>query len=284
MGRTISEAAYTRLIEAAAPEDCHREVEKHFRCNRTDFINTYASINVVRKYRHLDKTPYASGNSRDNPTKFVFVCPNSKFGCKRTYTTGSAFRKHTLICPTSEEGHKDAEARLRYPCGEPGCNRVFRTETYRTAHRDQVHLWEDKECHKGKCTGETFTSHKTWQTHQRRYHQAGALFTPMSCPIPGCQSSGEFRSEGGLLVHIKQKHTDYATPNDYNKFLPHKQQSKYFDWVTSSCPFLDAGKCKDTREWDTKEKFRNHLRYRHEITDSSALEHYLGVCVGLYKN
>jgi hypothetical protein len=122
--------------------------------NADEFITYFSRINISRDWtlarmskERLEReiaTFVPMGNSRDEPTRFLFLYPNQALGCKYSSPNKDILKHHTLTCRPLLENSSVAPLTL-YKCRTQGCTAgPFDTCHKRDYHERENHRWTRK--------------------------------------------------------------------------------------------------------------------------------------------
>jgi len=167
-----------------------------------DFVSRFSKINVTRN-GNLRLCPSAAtrreaallhvrGNSRDEPSLFLYSCKNSVFGCDYTSKDGAYMRTHERTCRrTSIEASTRVANKI--PCTQEGCSvRVADQKSLKT-HLINVHgTGEKRKCPYApdSCDIDVDYTPSKLKTHIDHYHMG---FPVTRCPLASeCGSLTEF--------------------------------------------------------------------------------------------
>jgi hypothetical protein len=225
-----TEAALMGLDRAGAADlaasldplsDMGSSLSKELCASPAEFIRIFAQINIVASEHSLEKTAYTiTGNSRADPVRFKYKCPNAVYGCEATSYTTQSRTEHIRFCTlTSDEAyqaHVKEQNQRTFKCTWEGCTSSKKTQAELNAHVREVHnrpQWIRKVCEHGCEPDKLYRSETAYQNHQRDAHGS---YTRQSCSYPGCTHSKVFDKSNSLRKRMKTQHNvKGAAVNEY---------------------------------------------------------------------
>jgi len=228
-----------------------------------DFINCFSSINIcrrhsndIRKFDVVDfiKAGYATGNSRDPPTRFSKKCSHSDQGCKFEHYSARELSSHEFrdCLWRPDATAREIKKRTRPPvdknkfkCSQ--CDKTFGSETARRNHLKQYHSAEamayiPKSCDQGCASSHIFKALPDWKDHCKRQHPVeGNSFQTKLCDLQSsCHRKKPFDSVKTYRRHLRKSHRNLTTEEIF-KLAP---ELKYGErggeiraqWKAQECP------------------------------------------------
>lgn len=218
-----------------------------------EWIDSYARISVVKNLQLARKwndfsikhQPFEStvgqhslrGNSRDDPTPFVFYC-NKTNGCTYRTIQISLLEQHQSSC--NEGLVKAATQSLDPPgsgktllkCAEEGC--TFDTTAGQYAlgrHEYNTHAYVPKPCNQGCDPTKIYYNRVALAQHNIKVHSSR---WPTGCLYPSCVSEKLYHTQPTLVNHLKKDHgVDDAQQRV--QYLPARLTK--MEWTTRTCIF-----------------------------------------------
>jgi hypothetical protein len=183
-----------------------------------DFVKRFSQINLTNNQMitfpgpkggvgNLEKFGRYYGNSRDDPTAFLFKCSNWALGC--TYTNGNRtiVSHHEISCSVEKIDALDPQRRMKkaFACDEPRCESSFDSQRLLKSHVERVHNdWQPRSCGREGCDQKIIYQTKaSLKRHRKIVHTS---YRPTACPVPGCSSKTVFKSHDGLEQHVRLAH------------------------------------------------------------------------------
>ncbi|KAK5721898.1 hypothetical protein LTR15_006491 [Elasticomyces elasticus] len=201
------------------------------------FVDAYAQYNVVcnehcsvewKKYDPADVTSFDAtigrycmrGNSRDDPTPFLYFCKKTA-GCTYQTTVQRRMTTHENDCtPSTVESIAEGAAVLQSLSNAPDddprvCPRAKATgctfkalgknpEASVKSHLAQTHDYVSKPCKQG-CFPDQLMNYRQMLTHNQKYHNNGRY--PAPCTFPDCNRPDDtFSSRDKLKWHLRTVH------------------------------------------------------------------------------
>ncbi|KAK3617227.1 hypothetical protein LTR56_025441 [Elasticomyces elasticus] len=201
------------------------------------FVDAYAQYNVVcnehcsvewKKYDPADVTSFDAtigrycmrGNSRDDPTPFLYFCKKTT-GCTYQTTVQRRMTTHENDCtPLTVESIAEGAAVLQSLSNAPDddprvCPRAKTTgctfkalgknpEASVKSHLAQTHDYVSKPCKQG-CFPDQLMNYRQMLTHNHKYHNNGRY--PAPCTFPDCNRPDDtFSSRDKLKWHLRTVH------------------------------------------------------------------------------
>jgi hypothetical protein len=244
-------------------------------CN--EWINSYAKYNVVRNKGfataytkvsgELSDMPaetmslYASvGNSRDEPSLYVFHCQRTEGCTYQSYFFGHKDR-HELTCNISSVKKSFNSATL---CSYDGC-------TYTTTcgpdalqkHVRLAHTFTPKACkHSGCDPDKTYDTGYKWNKHQQ-LHNSSSSNWPTQCRVPDCPDT-KAHQRNGYLTHLLKIH-GLVTEEARSPYMPPTLERT--SWARRKC---SQPRCASKKTYRHPSEFRKHLIKAHGMTEEDA--------------
>lgn len=170
------------------------------------------------------------GNSRDDPTPFVFHCRHTK-GCEFATIKYPLLKQHEDYCTPAyvETGKRRQKPGAEvFKCTHPGCS--YETTTSRknlNQHVRSQHKWEPKAC--DDCDdGVIYQTATTFSKHLERVHSGR---WPARCIFPGCPVTTEYGERQGLVRHLQVTHG--LSSEEWAPYLPAIPEKQA--WVEQRC-------------------------------------------------
>lgn len=238
------------------------------------FVDFFSKVNIVRhtKAGRMSEIVFQeeafkffpTGNSRDAPTRYVFFCINRQLGCAWSSHNGVLARLHYEHCQVTEAKPIRSAG---FKCRKAGCNSTFNSKSSRSGH-ERNHDFEPRPCSLGCTDGKIFTTHASWVSHVRCFHDAD-WDTAMTCPVPGCSRQHGFRNRVGFRQHLKLTH--HLSADARKEYIP-KSAYRGPIFGKRSCPFQDCERAAPGRELDKRSRLEDHLTARgiHGLTPEEA--------------
>jgi hypothetical protein len=174
------------------------------------------------------------GNSRDQPTRFLFFCPNRSLGCKYNSTNKVVLGKHVVTCNRSEETSPAPLPSALYKCRKEGCTVEPFDTTHKRDYHEKSHTWVRKQCDLGCTDGTWYESHHSWKTHLAGHHNEN-WDKDTTCSYPSCERSEPFNNYQDYFTHLRYTHT--VNLDDMKQYFPEKRVEW---WGKRKCPFPDC--------------------------------------------
>ncbi|KAJ5910250.1 hypothetical protein N7504_004893 [Penicillium tannophilum] len=194
----------------------------------TEFIGRYARLNIVllqafaRKWRALARNEPSdvslhsvTGNSRDEPTPFVFHCHNH--GCSYETIIKDTLQQHERAC----SGHRRGGDVV---CPHANCGKSFTNQKCLIAHIRRTHQWVAKPCEHGCEPTKVYSTFGSYEYHIRMAHKTSDKW-PCRCRYPGCKKDKTYMDSGSLRTHLAHAH-GLATTAQMIPYLPSVPKTK----------------------------------------------------------
>lgn len=163
-----------------------------------EFIQFFASINVVLSECHDDdwQPEVDKGNSRAQPTRFLYRCSNEDFGCKATFPTVHRLQQHVESCTASA----DSPIGPGFECDQ--CKKTLATEQALSAHTKAYHDFS-KPCDIAGCLDRT-----TYETRAdfMKHRETHFWDSSTTCLVPGCDFTRTFGTMDAYRGHLEYHH------------------------------------------------------------------------------
>jgi hypothetical protein len=233
-----------------------------------EFIKKMSQINIVCHQSGASYTDTVTGGSRDEPSRFLYSCPNAVHGCENVMERTEQVRLHMIYCKsTSPEAHAAEQRRVEaldakrtWVCDE--CGKSYGTKRALTNHQS-VHTWIPKTCETEGCTSKNlFKSPASYRHHQVDAHS----WTPCTCPVDGCKDPAHvFVTRGNLQRHLRDTHG--LRSEEIAGHIPGSRSHR--TWVPMKCL---VSNCASTNLFKTVRTYRAHLRNMHKL---SSIDEYM---------
>jgi hypothetical protein len=222
------EAYFLDALEASERnKDEQSNVDDPIYANADSFITFFSKINVVNNKTlgafsqvRFEKEVTASvptGNSRDEPTRFVFFCPNQDKGCGYYSTSKELRNRLSRLCEPSPETSAPTSTAQFYCREVDGCDAgPFNSRSTRNSH-ELSHRWVRKQCDLGCTDGAWYESYQAFYRHSKRYHDNTWDKTTM-CTFPGCPRKTPWAHLRDYETHLKHIHK--VKKSDVDSYLP----------------------------------------------------------------
>ena len=243
-----------------------------------DFIDFFTKINLVKVYRgRKGRTPeeqlkdIARGNSRDDPTPFLFSC--NRDDCLYSTPIYGEYAVHTVSCKSPEPSASNPSG---LGCNIEGCGKIYATKQGLSQHMAQKHAaWVPIGCL--PCGIPRFETRKEMDTHQRVVHRT--YKSPVPCPLQSeCHSTVLFNAAHTLARHLKKIHRlpveeqDELVPRGQDLMLAPASGRQRFE--PKRCVVQD---CARKGKFTGPGSLRTHLMTVHSFTDDQVELHIPGI-------
>lgn len=182
-----------------------------------NFVTFFSKINVVRNSRiskcsttkwfeeAREKNIVATGNTRDMPTPYQYLCPNNEHGCKHKGHNDQEIEKHFRSCKvTSAEAAVQKYSQKAFPCTTDGCTKSFGTAAAKEKHYTNCHSYTPKGCDKDCDPSVIFPTQTSWKNHIAAEH--GGFPKDLRCSVPGSTSTTPFNKAQNFTQHLVKCH------------------------------------------------------------------------------
>lgn len=227
-----------------------------------NFVTFFFKINVVHNSRiskcsttkwfeeAREKNIVATGNTRDMPTPYQYLCPNNEHGCKHKGHNDQDVEKHFRSCKaTSAEAAVQKYSQKAFPCTADGCTKSFGTAAAKEKHYTNCHSYTPKGCDKGCDPSVIFPTQTSWKNHIAAEH--GGFPKDLRCSVPGCTSTTPFNKAQNFTQHLVKCH-GLKFPEARLPYVP--------IWRPRFCPEPD---CKKTHVFQKPAGLVNHMLKNH---------------------
>jgi hypothetical protein len=242
--------------------------------HRNEWINSYAKYNVVRNTGfakayakvsgELSDMPvetmslYAAvGNSRDEPSLYVFHCQRTEGCTYQSYCLRDKDR-HELSCNLSsvEKSFNPAT-----PCSYDGCTYTTTSGPKALRHHiNSMHKFTPQMCkHSGCDPDKTYDTLNKWTYHQESHNSSQ---WPTQCRVPDCPDT-KAHQRSGYYSHLLKTH-GLATEEARSPYMPSSEKPK---WVRQEC---SQPRCASKATFRYPGEFRKHLIKAHGMTEEDA--------------
>jgi hypothetical protein len=232
--------------------------------NTDEFITYFSRINIYRNWilgrmsqERFEKeigTFVPMGNSRDEPTQFLFLCPNQVLGCKYSSPEKTLLKNHTTTCQPPPENSPAAPSTF-YKCRTQGCTaRPFDSCHRIDYHETENHKWIRKQCDFGCTDGVWYETYFSWKSYKHRIHDPN-WDKNTTCSFPNCSRSAAFNNYQDYYTHLRYRHR--LASDDIKKYIPKGWGRVH--WGKRKCLFPD---CNPERVFKQQKALIDHLRAR----------------------
>jgi hypothetical protein len=268
----VSEHAMYVAIDDLCAED---SPPTNLEISQMDFIKLFSGINITKnqmivfpgekKSSNLDQFIKYFGNSRDDPTPFLFKC--STIGCVYQNAIRVQLHNHETSCTVEKIDNvlSCAGVKKTFACYKSGCKSSFDAKFRLNAYVREVHAnFQPQPCTTKGC--DPTIIYLTKAKFRRHAKAAHSTYKPTACDVPRCSSKTLFPSHDGYEQHLRLVHK-----------LSGEEKAKYNRlsspaWTPRSCRV--AGCRFSTTIHKRREHLRSHLEKQHEL-DKDSMDVYL---------
>jgi hypothetical protein len=216
-----------------------------------EFVEFFSKINDTNRQRPMTTCPIEGGNSRDQPSSFMYRCDTEfENGDVCDYTIGSSqsFKKHRASCrPLNRPKPK------RFQCKD--CPETFLNRKAVTLHKKHVHEWVTQPCTEPGCP--TDVLYNNWLS----FHQHKRTHSQIVCPHQACSDKNQaFATRETLRAHIKKMHKDVPADQIASMIPEATVRNKIEQYFCTRCEYK-AGK---------RGSVLSHLERIHKVTYADA--------------
>ena len=241
-----------------------RVIDNPIHGNVEEFITYFSKINISRNWTLAQMSKVRvekeiasfvpTGNSRDEPTWFLFPCPNQALGCKYSSPEKTVLKRHVITCQPLPENSSVAPPIL-YKCRTQGCIAgPFDTYNRRDYHEKENHKWTRKQCNLGCTDGVWYETNYSWKSHKNRIHDHN-WDKNTTCSFSDCPQSAPFGNYNDYYAHLRYIHK--LASDNIKEYMPEGREK--LRWGKRKCPFPD---CNPERVFKQQRDLINHLRAR----------------------
>lgn len=238
-----------------------------------EFVRFFSKINVTcnqrlvpahRKQIDLPFLERYKGNSRDDPTFFLYSCGNAKFECPYKSSSRVYLKEHEDTCKyTSIEAVVELKKKKKFQCVRDGCQSSFARVSQLNLHIKEIHDWKPKACDREGCDPKLiYPSRSKFEKHRVLEHSA---FKPSRCLVRDCTSTHTFNRAQRYRHHIQTVHKIFG--KDIDQYMPGGKKMPY---VARRCPMSG---CRSTQTFLASGKLAKHLKDVHGLEDDEIEAH-----------
>lgn len=232
---------------------------------RDEFVRFFSTVNIVKLHSpisgQVNTVVGVEGGSRDQVTRYMFLCHNKQFGCIQKFPYLRHREEHSALCKLV---CAEAAAERAFRCDQ--CHQSFKQERDLTRHVKRVH---EKDSTLNKCSYTECKDLPAFETlsllrkHRDRAHKG---WIPRLCPHPDCSDVSKIWED--LLTfkkHLTKKHR--MGNQEIAPYVPHniapggkRTGTKSEAFITQRCPVPE---CKSQTYWSTLQDFTAHRLVQH---------------------